>query len=236
MAMTTFLDRRDAGRRLAQRLAQYRDTKPVVLGLPRGGVPVADEVARALDATLDVMVVRKLGAPGNPEFAIGAIAPGVTHFERTHIDALNVPKEFVQHAVAREQEELRRREKLFRGGRPAAEVGGKTVILVDDGLATGATVKAAIKSLRAMGPGRIVLAVPIGAPDTVEQLRPLVDELVCLETPAFFRAVGQGYVDFSPTSDRDVERILRGRHVEAEEGDVRLNGRPATSTRGRSPA
>jgi putative phosphoribosyl transferase len=233
--MPTFLDRRDAGRRLAQQLARYRDTGPVVIGLPRGGVPVADEVARALDATLDVLVVRKLGAPGNPEFAIGAIAPGVTHLERAHIQALNVPTEFIQHTVAREQSELRRREQLFREGRPPAEIGGKTVILVDDGLATGATIKAAIKSLRSRSPGRIVLAVPIGAPDTVEQLRALVDDLVCLETPAFFRAVGQGYVDFSPTSDRDVEKILRGRHVEAAEGEVHLAA-PAAKAGGHHPS
>jgi len=232
--MTYFLDRRDAGRRLAQQLAKYRDTRPVVIGLPRGGVPVADEVARALNAVLDVLVVRKLGAPGNPEFAIGAIAPGVTHLERDHLQALNVPTAFVQHAVAREQAELRRREQLFREGRPEAEVGGKTVILVDDGLATGASVKAAVKSLRARSPGRIVLAVPIGAPDTVTDLRAEVDELVCLETPAFFRAVGQGYVDFSPTSDTDVVRILRGRHMEAEEGDVRLTEPSASSGGGRS--
>jgi putative phosphoribosyl transferase len=230
--MTTFLDRRDAGRRLAQQLVKYRDTRPVVIGLPRGGVPVADEVARALDATLDVLVVRKLGAPGNPEFAIGAIAPGVTHLERAHIQALNVPTEFIQHTVAREQAELRRREQLFRQGRPPAEIGGKTVILVDDGLATGATIKAAVKSLRSRSPGRIVLAVPIGAPDTVEQLRVEVDDLVCLEAPAFFRAVGQGYVDFSPTSDRDVETILRGRHLEADEGEVDL-AEPAANAAGR---
>lgn len=221
--MATYLDRRDAGRRLARQLAKYRDTGPVVIGLPRGGVPVADEIARALNATLDVLVARKLGAPGNPEFAIGAIAPGVTHLEQSHVRALSVPAEFIRHAVAREQEEIRRRERLFREDRPAAEVGGKTVILVDDGLATGATVRAAIRSLRGRSPGRIVLAVPIGAPDTVESLRSEVDELICPETPPFFRAVGQGYVDFSPTSDDDVRRILRARHVECEEGEIRLD-------------
>lgn len=223
--MATYLDRRDAGRQLARRLANYRDTQPVVLGLPRGGVPVADEVARALNATLDVLVARKLGAPGNPEFAIGAIAPGVTHLEESHVRALSVPTEYIQRAVAREQAELRRREQLFREGRPPAEVAGRTVILVDDGLATGATVRAAIKSLRRRSPGRIVLAVPIGGPDTVESLRPEVDELVCLETPGFFRAVGQGYVDFSPVTDVEVQELLRGRYVESEEGEVQLSPR-----------
>lgn len=235
--MATYLDRRDAGRRLASQLARYRDSDLVVIGLPRGGVPVADEVARALDATLDVLVARKLGAPGNPEFAIGAIAPGVTHLEQSHVRALNVPAEFIQRSVAREQEEVRRRERLFREGRPPAEVGGKTVILVDDGLATGATVRAAVRSLRARSPGRIVLAVPIGAPDTVESLRAEVDELVCPERPPFFRAVGQGYVDFSPTSDEDVRRILRARQVESEEGEVNLDApAPEESGAGQRPA
>jgi putative phosphoribosyl transferase len=146
----------------------------------------------------------------------------VTFLEPSHVRALNVPTEFIQRSVAREQEELRRRERLFREDRPPVEVAGKTVILVDDGLATGATVRAAIRSLRARSPGRIVLAVPIGAPDTVEALRPEVDELVCPELPAFFRAVGQGYVDFSPTSDEEVQLILRGRHIESAEGDVQL--------------
>ena len=218
--MTTFLDRRDAGRQLAAKLAKYRDASPIVVALPRGGVPVGDEIARALDAELDILVARKLGAPGNPEFAIGAVAPGVTWVEDASVKALGVSNEFLASAVAREQEELRRREEKFRGDRPPLEVGKRIVILVDDGLATGATAIAAIESLRRQAPAGIVLAVPVGSPDTVGDLRSRVDDLVCLDTPSFFRAVGQAYVDFTPTTDEDVHEILRGRHVEAGEASV----------------
>ncbi len=218
--MTTFLDRTDAGRRLADQLRHHRQEHPVVLGLPRGGVVVADEVARALGAPLDVMVVRKIGAPGNPEFAVGALAPGVTHIEEHTVQILNVPREYLRHAVAREQGELRRREALYRAGRPAVEFGGRTVILVDDGLATGATATAAIAAVRARGAHRIVLAVPVGASDTIAKLRNLVDDLVCLDTPPLFRAVGQAYVEFSPVTDEEVQDILRGRCVEYGEAVV----------------
>ena len=218
--MGVFLDRRDAGRRLAERLARFRDTCPIVIALPRGGAPVADEIARALEAPLDVLVARKLGAPGNPELAIGAVAPGVTHLEQDTIRALAVSDEYITRAAALEQEELRRRELRFREGRPALPVSGRTVILVDDGLATGATAIAAIASLRRQAPKAIVLAMPVGSPEALQQLRKLVDDVVCLEVPYFFRAVGQAYVDFRQTTDQEVHDILRGRQVEAAEGEI----------------
>jgi len=218
--MGTFLDRRDAGRRLAEQLLPFRDAGPVVIALPRGGAPVGDEIARALEAPLDVLVARKLGAPGNPELAIGAIAPGVVHLEPETIRALAVSEDYIRKAVAVEQEELRRREMRFREGRPALPVSGRTVILVDDGLATGATAVAAIESLRRQAPRAIVLAMPVGSPQALQQLRKLVDEVVCLESPLFFRAVGQAYVDFRQTTDQEVHDILRGRRAEAGEAEI----------------
>ncbi|HXG43936.1 MAG TPA: phosphoribosyltransferase [Gemmatimonadales bacterium] len=206
-----FADRRDAGRRLAQALERYRSAQPVVLGLPRGGVPVAAEVARALGAPLDVLVVRKLGAPGHPEFAVGAVAAGATVLHDDVVQQLGIPPEYLDRVIAQEQEELARRERAYRGSRPGVEVHGRTVILVDDGLATGATAEAAIRVLRAQGAGRIVLAVPVSAPDTLRRLTPLVDDLVCLSAPPGFRAVSLSYDDFSPTSDEEVLACLHER-------------------------
>lgn len=203
-----FQDRRDAGRQLGARLSSYRSTKPVVLALPRGGVPVAEEVALALDAPLDVLVARKVGAPGNAELAIGAVAGNITHLDEPTIGQLAIPRRFIDRALAVEQEEVRHREARFRQGREPLPVTGRTVILVDDGLATGATATAAIAALRTRQPARIVLAVPIAAQDTLERLRPLADEVVCLETPTAFFAVGQGYEDFRQTTDEEVRAIL----------------------------
>jgi predicted phosphoribosyltransferase len=218
--MGAFLDRRDAGQRLAERLVRFRGETPIVIALPRGGAPVGDEIARELEAPLDILVARKVGAPGNPELAIGAVAPGVTHLEPDTIRALGVSPEYIRKAVALEQEELRRREFRFREGRPALPVSGRTVILVDDGLATGATAVAAIESLRRQAPRAIVLAVPVGAPEALQQIRKLVDEVVCLEAPHFFRAVGQAYLNFRPTTDREVHDIIRGHYVEEAAGDI----------------
>jgi putative phosphoribosyl transferase len=206
-----YRDRRDAGHQLGARLAPLREDHPVVIGLPRGGVIVADEVARALDAPLDVLVARKVGAPFNPELAIGAVAPGVVHIDEVLVDSLQISPDFITRAVEREQGEVRRREAIFRGGRPSVDVRDRIVVLVEDGLATGSTAAAAIRSLRQVGPKSVILAVPVGAPETVAHLRSQVDDLVCLSTPFYFRAVGQAYGDFGQTTDAEVTSILAER-------------------------
>lgn len=210
-AMTRFRDRRDAGRRLAGRLRAHVGEDAVVLALPRGGVPVAAEIAEALVAELDVLLVRKLGLPSEPELAMGAIAdapePVIVRNE-TEIRAAHVsPAEF-EAVREREQAELARRRRLYVGDRRHARVAGRTVILVDDGIATGATVRAAIMALRRLGPARLILAVPVAAPDTVDRLRGEVDELVCLETPRPFGSIGAFYDDFAQVSDEVVIATL----------------------------
>jgi predicted phosphoribosyltransferase len=204
-----YRDRYDAGRRLAGKLERYRGEQPVVLALPRGGVVVGYEVATALDAPLDVLVVRKLGAPGAEEFAIGAIAPETTLLNAELIAELGIPRSYVAAVVGRERAELMRRERLYRGDRPMPEVQGRTAILVDDGLATGATAQAAVESLRRRGPGRIVFAAPVCSPDGAAALRAVADDVVCLDCPADFRAVGFWYADFTPTTDAEVIECLR---------------------------
>ncbi len=207
-----FIDRRDAGRRLGQALAPLRQRNPVVIGLPRGGVVVADEVARALDAPLDILVVRKLGAPGQPELGLGAIAEGgVTALNDRLIDMLGVHPSALAAVAAHEHAELERRVRTYRGNRPPFDVSGRMVILVDDGLATGYTARAAARALRARAADSIVLAVPVAAPETAEELKEEVDDVVALETPRFFGAVGQWYQDFSQTSDAEVLAILERR-------------------------
>jgi len=205
-----FRDRREAGRELAARLADYAGRPDVVvLALPRGGVPVAFEVAQRLGAPLDVFVVRKLGVPGHEELAMGAIASGgVRVLNEDVVRALGIPDEVVERVTAREQEELARRERLYRGARPPLAVEGRTVVLVDDGLATGATMRAAVQALRRAGAARIVVGVPVAAPDSCAALRGEVDDLVCVEIPPLFFAVGQAYEDFSPTSDDEVRELL----------------------------
>ncbi|HEU4754570.1 MAG TPA: phosphoribosyltransferase family protein, partial [Armatimonadota bacterium] len=179
-----FQDRADAGRQLAHRLQRYRDEHPIVLGLPRGGVAVAYEVASALDAPLDVFIARKLGAPNHPEFAVGAIAPGgVVLVDRRAIQALHISREQLEEVARAEGAEVERRLRQYRDDRPPPQVRGRTVILVDDGLATGMTARAAVQSLRQQGPRRVVLAVPVGAAETVEALSEEVDDLVCLLIP-----------------------------------------------------
>ncbi|HWC25470.1 MAG TPA: phosphoribosyltransferase [Solirubrobacteraceae bacterium] len=209
--MALFADRRDAGRQLAAELTAYRGGDDVlVLGLPRGGVPVAFEVALALQAPLDVFVVRKLGAPGHEELAMGAIASGGTRvLNRRVVEAYGVSEEDMQTVADREAVELARREQAYRGGRPPPSVEGRTVILVDDGLATGASMRAAIVALREQGAERVVAAVPVSSVETCAEFEGLVDEMVCARTPQPFVAVGLWYDDFSATTDEEVRRLLR---------------------------
>jgi predicted phosphoribosyltransferase len=199
-----------AGRELAARLRGYAGRNDVVvLALPRGGVPVAFEVARELGAPLDVFLVRKLGVPGHPELAMGAIASGgVRVVNHDVVSALRIPDEVIEAVASRELAELARREQLYRGDRPAPDVSGLTVILVDDGLATGSTMRAAIEALRQRGAARIVAAVPVGAPETCEEMNRVADEAVCARTPDPFYSVGLWYDDFSQTSDEEVRELL----------------------------
>ena len=208
-----FADRDEAGRELALRLLRYRGTlNLVVLGLPRGGVPVAAKVADALDAPLDVFVVRKLGMPGHPEFAIGAIASGgVRVLSEDILRWYGIPDSAVEAVTREELAELERRERAYREGRPALDLHGVTAILVDDGLATGSTMRAAVQSARARQPSQVVVAVPVAAPDACEQLRDVADDVVCARTPEPFSAVGQWYRDFSQTTDEEVRQLLERR-------------------------
>jgi predicted phosphoribosyltransferase len=205
-----FRDRADAGRRLAAELGRYAGRDDVlVLALPRGGVPVAFEVAGALGAPLDVFLVRKLGVPGHEELAMGAIASGgVEVLNRDVVDPLRIPRPVIDHVAARELEELQRRERAYRSGRPPLDVRRRTVILVDDGLATGATMRAAAAALKRQQPARLVVAVPLAAPETCAAFRGEVDEIVCAFTPEPFHAVGLWYDDFSQTTDDEVRDLL----------------------------
>ncbi len=204
-----YRDRRAAGVALAQALPALAGEHPVVLGLPRGGVPVAYEVARALHAPLDVLLVRKVGAPGNAEFGIGAIAEGgVLVLDRATIGSLLISLDELERSVERARAELAARLARYRRGRPAVDLHGRTAIVVDDGLATGGTASAALRAVRERGARRVVLAVPVGSRQAVERLRPEADEVVCLETPADFRAVGAWYRDFGQTSDAVVADLL----------------------------
>jgi predicted phosphoribosyltransferase len=207
----TFEDRSDAGRRLAAELSEYAHRPDVlVLGLPRGGVPVGYEVARLLDVTLDVFIVRKLGVPGHDELAMGALASGgVRVLNDDVIDHLGISERTIETVAAREKDELERRERLYRSGRAPLNVEGRTVILVDDGLATGSSVRAAAAALRSMKPEKIIVAVPVAAAETCAALRDEVDEIVCLTTPEPFLAVGAWYADFSQTSDDEVRELLK---------------------------
>ena len=205
-----FRDRSDAGRKLAAALSGYAGGGDVlVLGLPRGGVPVAYEVAQALRAPLDVFIVRKLGFPSQPELAMGAVASGgVLVLNDDVVRQLDVPQSVIDRVAAAEQIEIERRERSYRGGRPAPSVEGKTVILIDDGLATGSTMRAAARAERKLNPARIVIAVPLAAATTREVLRREADEIVCLATPEPFFAVGQWYANFEQTSDEEVRELL----------------------------
>ena len=205
-----FPNRAEAGRLLAEKLEKYADRNDViVLGLPRGGVPVAYEVAKSLRAPLDVFIVRKLGVPGFEELAAGAIASGgVRVLNEDVLRALPNADEIIESVTAKETAELERREKSYRDDRPAPEFRDRVVILVDDGLATGATMRAAVKALRQRGVAKIVVAVPVGPPDTCREFEDEADETICASAPEFFQAVGQYYEDFSQTSDEEVRDLL----------------------------
>jgi predicted phosphoribosyltransferase len=204
-------DRVAAGQALARLLSAYRGrSEAIVLALPRGGVPVAYEIATALDLRLDLMLVRKLGVPGHSELAMGAIASGgVRVLNRDVLSSLHIDDAAIEAVAQREIQELLRRDRAYRGERPAPALGGQQVLLVDDGLATGATMQAAVKAVRAQSPARIVVAVPVAPPETVAELRTQVDELVCPFMPEMLMAIGRWYVDFSQTSDQEVLTLLQ---------------------------
>jgi predicted phosphoribosyltransferase len=208
--MRAFANRAEAGQLLAGKLLDYAGRDDViVLGLPRGGVPVAFEVAQRLRVPLDIFIVRKLGVPGFEELAVGAIASGgVRVLNKDVARALPNAAEVIEAVTARETTELERREQSYRDGRPAPELGGKTVILVDDGLATGATMRAGVAALRQRDVAKIVVAAPVGAPETCRELQDEVDDIVCAMAPEYFQAVGQYYEDFSQTSDDEVSELL----------------------------
>jgi putative phosphoribosyl transferase len=206
---TRFADRREAGRALADRLLPLAASSPIVVGLPRGGVPVATEIASALGAPLEILAVRKLGAPHNPEYGIGAVAEdGTRVIDSEAIAVLRINGEAIEEIVARESAELRRRVDLYRAHRPPLELGGRTVIVVDDGVATGVTDTAALRAVRRRRPRRLVLAVPVCAPDAAARLGEEADEVVCLLTPTALYGISQWYRDFTQVSDEEVLAAL----------------------------
>jgi len=208
-----FVDRHDAGRRLAKALVGFANSKSLVLALPRGGVPVAFEIAKAFGAQLDIILVRKIGAPHNPEYGIGAMAFGGsahTFIQNEAANDLDIPNGYIEAQKLEVLAEIERRRQLYLGDRAPVPIAGREVVLVDDGIATGSSVKAALKALRASGASRVVLAVPVAPKSAVKSLRDEVDELVCLASPDNFRAVGLYYSDFRQTTDDEVVGLLRG--------------------------
>lgn len=207
-----FKDRRDAAAKLRSRLLHYRDREDViVLALPRGGVVTGHEIAKALRCNLDIIIVRKIGFPGQPELAIGAVSEtGAVVLNEDIISSYRIPKEYIKSEIEKQMEEILRRKSLYRQGRGIPPLEGKSVILVDDGVATGATMKAAIRAIKAEKISRLIVAVPVAPPDTAEDIKMMVDEWICLETPHYFTAVGAFYEDFSQVSDSDVAELLKG--------------------------
>lgn len=207
----TFDDREDAGRRLARELSAYANREDVrVLALPRGGVPVAFEVAQALHAPLDVFLCRKLGVPSQEELAFGAVSMGgVRVVDEQIVEAVGLSKRQIDEITARERKELERRERVYRAGRPRLDVAGDTVILVDDGIATGASMFASVRALRQLKPARMIVAVPVAPPATCRKLAAEVDELICLHRPSAFYAIGQFYLEFSQLTDEEVIQLLQ---------------------------
>jgi len=209
-AAMRFQDRTDAGNYLATRLLSYLNCpNGIVLALPRGGVPVAFEVAQVLHLPLDILVVRKLGVPEQPELAMGAIAPnGVRFLNQRVVQSLKIPESVLEHVTLEEQQELDRRMQLYRGDRPPLKLQAQTVILVDDGLATGSTMRVAVRFVQQSHPQKVVVAVPVASQATCNEFATLVDEVVCATTPEPFHAVGQGYVNFAQTTDEEVRSLL----------------------------
>jgi len=206
-----YADRAEAGRRLAGKLAHLKDRQPVVLALPRGGVAVGFEIARALDAPLDIVLVRKIGVPWQPELALGAVTDGAnpeTFIDRALATSLGIPDDYISEETAHQLDEIERRRKSYCEGRPALELAGRTAIVVDDGIATGATMRVALQAVRRRDPARLVLAVPVAPPDTLASLREDADEAVCLETPIGLGAIGFYYRDFHQMSDAEVTDLL----------------------------
>lgn len=204
-----FADRRDAGRRLAAALTDLRGRDVIVLAVPRGGVEVGYEIARALDAPLDVILTHKVGAPGNPEYAIGAVSEiGAVELNEAEIRLADLPRAAVEAEIALQRAEIERRKALYRGGRPLPPLTGRTVIVTDDGIATGFTIGAALRAVRSAGPAELILAVPVAPPDALNELASLADRVVCLATPQPFYAVGLWYRSFDQTSDEEVTELL----------------------------
>jgi putative phosphoribosyl transferase len=203
-----FRDRIDAGRRLGEALEHLKDEDVVVLGIPRGGVEVAAEVARRYGWPLETVIPRKVGAPGNPELGLGAIAPGVRVLDERMIRTLAVSEEYLERAITQEEEEIRRRSEAYRGGRPEENLEGRVAVVVDDGVATGGTAAAALRWARAQGASRVILAVPVAPAAAVGKLARDADQVICVETPEPFFAVGQWYTDFPQTSDQEVVALL----------------------------
>lgn len=233
-----FIDRRDAGHQLAEAARRFAAEQPIVLGLPRGGVPVAYEVADELDAPLDVILVRKIGAPGHPELGLGAVVDGAEPqvvLTPAVVEMVAPSADYIREEVERQLEEIARRRKLYLGDRSPISVRDRTVLVVDDGIATGGTVRAALQGLRRAGAGRLVLAAPVGPPDVVADLREMADEVVCMVTPEPFIAVGLWYQDFTQTTDDEVVELLRRAAKRSKSRASRERRRPhdARSTGGR---
>jgi putative phosphoribosyl transferase len=211
MSRAVFKDRHDAGRRLAVELMRYKDEQPVIVAVPRGGVPIGYEVARALGAPLDILVVRKLGAPGQPELGLGAVVDGdhpESVFNEELVRLLDVSPEYLRNEIGRQLAEIHRRQEAYRSGRPVIAVAGHTAIVVDDGLATGGSMRAALRGVRRAKPRRLVLAVPVAPPETIAAIAAEVDDVVCLAMPVPFGAVSQFYDEFEQTEDEEVVRLL----------------------------
>lgn len=223
MTLPLFRDRAHAAARLVPRLLRFKEERPVILALPRGGIVIGFEVAKALEAPLDLVLVRKIGAPGRPELAIGAVVDGPsaeTSINQDLVNRLEIPASYIAEECERELREIERRRQLYRGQQPIPDVAGHTAIVVDDGIATGATVRSALNAVRRARPRRTVLAVPVAPSDTVESLRPEVDEIVCLATPAYFYAIGPFYTDFRQVTDEEVVDLLARARQERGNGET----------------